>query len=120
MSTTLFPLTQAEAAPCCTPLTNETIDPERAVDLAKKLKALADPTRLRLVSLVAASEGDGACVCDLIEPVGLSQPTVSHHLKILTEAGFLTRRKRGTWAYFNLVPGALGELSQLLDVTASR
>ena len=71
------------------------------------LKALADPVRLRLVSIVAASEGQEACVCDLIEPVGLSQPTVSHHLKVLTEAGFLSRSKRGTWAYYRLVPGSL-------------
>lgn len=120
MSATLLPVIQPEAAACCTPLTSETIDAGRADDLAKKLKALADPTRLRLVSIVAASEGREACVCDLIEPVGLSQPTVSHHLKILMEAGFLTRSKRGTWAYYALVPGALGELSQLLDVTVSR
>jgi ArsR family transcriptional regulator len=70
--------------------------------------------------MVAASEGEEACVCDLIDPVGLSQPTVSHHLKILMEAGFLTRSKRGTWAYYRLVPGALDELSKLLDVTSSR
>lgn len=116
----LLPLAEPTGAVCCAPLTRETIEPDQADVLARKLKALADPTRLRLVSIVAASEGDEACVCDLIEPVGLSQPTVSHHLKILMEAGFLTRTKRGTWAYYKLVPGALGELSQLLDVTASR
>ena len=85
-----------------------------AEQLATTMKALADPTRLRLLSIVAASEGSEACVCDLIEPVGLSQPTVSHHLKVLTAAGFLTRSKRGTWAYFKLVPGALDRVSQLL------
>lgn len=116
----LLPLVDTSDAECCTPLTRETIDAERAEDLARKLKALADPTRLRLVSIVAASEGEEACVCDLIEPVGLSQPTVSHHLKILMDAGFFTRSKRGTWAYYKLVPGALGQLSQLLDVTGSR
>ena len=120
MSTTLLPVIQPDAAGCCTPLTSEAMDAERADGLAKKLKALADPTRLRLVSIVAASEDTEACVCDLIEPVGLSQPTVSHHLKILMDAGFLTRSKRGTWAYYKLVPGALGELSQLLGVTGSR
>ena len=120
MSSTLLPIVEATDAACCTPLTTEALDAERAEDLARRLKALADPTRLRLVSIVAASEGEEACVCDLIEPVGLSQPTVSHHLKILMEAGFLTRSKRGTWAYYQLVPGALGQLSQLLDVTASR
>jgi ArsR family transcriptional regulator len=120
MSTTLLPVIESDSAVCCTPLTEAAIDAERAEDLARKLKALADPTRLRLVSIVAASDGEEACVCDLIEPVGLSQPTVSHHLKILMEAGFLSRSKRGTWAYYKLVPGALEQLSQLLDVTASR
>jgi ArsR family transcriptional regulator len=121
MSTTsLLPIVEKTDAACCTPLTAETIDADRAEDLARKLKALADPTRLRLVSIVAASESEEACVCDLIEPVGLSQPTVSHHLKILMDAGFLTRTRRGTWAYYKLVPGALGQLSQLLDVTGSR
>jgi ArsR family transcriptional regulator len=120
MAKMTLPLAQQDPAACCTPLTREAIDADRADDLAKKLKALADPTRLRLVSIVAASEGEEACVCDLIEPVGLAQPTVSHHLKILMEAGFLTRSKRGTWAYYKLVPGALGQLSQLLDVTGSR
>lgn len=120
MSTTLLPVIETDSVACCTPLTREAIDADRAEELARQLKALADPTRLRLVSIVAASVDEEACVCDLIEPVGLSQPTVSHHLKILMEAGFLTRSKRGTWAYYKLVPGALGQLSQLLDVTASR
>ena len=122
MTTTpqLLPMAEPTAAVCCAPLTREAIASDQADLLARKLKALADPTRLRLVSIVAASDGEEACVCDLIEPVGLSQPTVSHHLKILMEAGFLTRSKRGTWAYYRLVPGALGELSQLLDVTGSR
>ncbi|WP_082571250.1 ArsR/SmtB family transcription factor [Agromyces sp. Root1464] len=97
----------ASPAACCGPLTRETITAADADVFARKLKALADPVRLRLVSIVAASEGQEACVCDLTEPVGLSQPTVSHHLKILTEAGILSRSKRGTWAYFRLVPGAL-------------
>jgi ArsR family transcriptional regulator, arsenate/arsenite/antimonite-responsive transcriptional repressor len=95
------------AVACCAPLTRETITAADAETLARRLKALADPVRLRLVSIVAASEGKEACVCDLIEPVGLSQPTVSHHLKILMEAGFLSRSKRGTWAYYRLVPGSL-------------
>jgi ArsR family transcriptional regulator len=100
-------------APCCTPLVRETLSPEDAEQLAHTMKALADPTRLRLLSIVAASDGAEACVCDLIDPVGLSQPTVSHHLKVLSEAGFLTRSKRGTWAYYALVPGALDRVSQL-------
>jgi ArsR family transcriptional regulator len=92
----------------------EPIDAAQADDLARTFKALGDPTRLRLISIVAASAEEEACVCDLIEPVGLSQPTVSHHLKILMDAGFLTRSKRGTWAYYKLVPGALDKLSQVL------
>jgi ArsR family transcriptional regulator len=99
---------------CCTPLVREALGADQAEDLARTFKALGDPTRLRLISIVAASENEEACVCDLTEPVGLSQPTVSHHLKILMDAGFLTRSKRGTWAYFKLVPGALDKLSQVL------
>jgi ArsR family transcriptional regulator len=109
---TLLPVTDVTA--CCAPLTRETIPAEQAVDLARSLKALADPTRLRLISIVAASEGEEACACDLTEPVGLGQSTVSHHLKILTDAGFLTRTQRGTWAYFKLVPGALDSIARLL------
>jgi ArsR family transcriptional regulator len=104
----------ADGAACCSPLVREPLDALEAEQLAHTIKALADPTRLRLLSIVAASADAEACVCDLTEPVGLSQPTVSHHLKVLTEAGFLTRSKRGTWAYFRLVPGALDRVAQLL------
>jgi ArsR family transcriptional regulator, arsenate/arsenite/antimonite-responsive transcriptional repressor len=113
--TTLTLLPVIEVAACCSPLTREPIDAEQAVDLARSLKALADPTRLRLVSIVAAAEGGEVCACDLTEPTGLGQPTVSHHLKILTEAGFLNRTQRGTWAYFSLVPGALDSVATLLQ-----
>ena len=112
--TTVLDVTDITAGVCCAPLVREPLTAEEAEQLAGTMKALADPTRLRLLSIVAASEDSEACVCDLIEPVGLSQPTVSHHLKILTTAGFLTRSKRGTWAYFKLVPGALDRVSQLL------
>ncbi|SDK92483.1 transcriptional regulator, ArsR family [Cryobacterium psychrotolerans] len=116
MSTpTLLPLAETEV--CRAPLTRQPLDAEQAVDLARLLKALADPARLRLLSIVAASEGQQACVCDLTEPVGLSQPTISHHLKVLMEAGFLSRSKRGTWAYYALVPGALDSVATVL-VTA--
>ncbi|WP_344309994.1 metalloregulator ArsR/SmtB family transcription factor [Brevibacterium samyangense] len=101
-------------ADCCAPLTREPLGAAEAEVLAKKLKAIADPTRLRLLSLISATAGTEACVCDLQELVDLSQPTVSHHLKVLTDAGFLTRTKRGTWAYFALVPGALTEISEVL------
>lgn len=109
--TTVLPVIETT---CCAPLVREPISPDEAADLARTIKALADPTRLRLLSIVAASEGQEACVCDLTEPVGLSQPTVSHHLKILTDAGFLSRSKRGTWAYFALVPGALDRVARVL------
>jgi ArsR family transcriptional regulator len=90
---------------------------EQAVALARTLKAVADPVRLRLVSLVAAHEDGEACVCELTEPLGLTQPTVSHHLKILVDAGIFSREKRGVWAYYALVPGALEALSALLAGT---
>lgn len=101
-------------AACCAPLVKEPLTQGEAEQLATTLKALADPARLRLLSIVAAAEGQEACVCDLIEPVGLSQPTVSHHLKVLTDAGFLTRSKRGTWAYYRLVPDALVGIADFL------
>ena len=82
------------------------MEPAEAEALAGSLKAIADPARLRLISLVAAHEDAEACVCDLTEPVGLSQPTVSHHLKILVDAGILIRQQRGKWAYYRLVPDA--------------
>lgn len=118
MSTsTLLPLTVIQAASCCSPLTREPLAADQAEDLARSLKAIADPARLRLVSLIAASEGQEACVCDLTEVLDLGQPTVSHHLRVLTEAGYLTRSKRGTWAYYALVPGSLDSVARLL-VTA--
>ncbi len=101
-------------ATCCAPLVREPISQPEAERVAVTLKALADPARLRLLSIVASSAGQEACVCDLIEPVGLSQPTVSHHLKILTEAGFLSRSKRGTWAYYRLEADALSTVAAFL------
>src|SRR6516162_5042894 len=103
---------------CCVPLLREPLTPDQAADLARTLKALADPTRLRLVSMVAAHERGEACVCDLTEPLGLTQPTVSHHLKILVDAGIFTRDKRGVWAYYALVPATLEALSSVLSTTA--
>lgn len=110
----MLEVTDVTTDSCCTPLQREPLSAQEAEQLAATMKALADPARLRLLSIVAASPNSEACVCDLIEPVGLSQPTVSHHLKVLTTAGFLSRSKRGTWAYFALVPGALDRVSQLL------
>jgi ArsR family transcriptional regulator, arsenate/arsenite/antimonite-responsive transcriptional repressor len=99
---------------CCTAGGAPALDDVGAHDLARRLKALADPTRLRLLSIIAAHDGGEACVCDLTEPVGLSQPTVSHHLKQLVDAGLVTRDKRGVWAYYALRPGALDEVTGAL------
>jgi ArsR family transcriptional regulator len=99
---------------CCSPLTREAISDENASNLASSLKALADPARLRIISMVAAHEDAEACVCDLTRSLGLGQPTVSHHLKILVDAGYLTRSKRGTWAYYRIVPAALDGIARLL------
>lgn len=110
----------AEKAPaptvgaCCAPLTSEALSVEDAQRFAQLLKAVAEPTRLRLVSLIAAQENREACVCDLTGPVGLGQPTVSHHLKILVDAGILHREKRGVWAYYSIVPGGLERAAAVL------
>ena len=103
---------------CCAPLLREPITAGQAADVARLLKALADPTRLRLVSMVAAHDGGEACVCELTEPLGLTQPTISHHLKILVDAGIFTRDKRGVWAYYALVPAALDALAAVLSTSA--
>jgi len=92
----------------------QVITPAEAETLATSLKAVADPVRLRLISLVAAHADAEACVCDLTDPVGLSQPTVSHHLKVLVDAGIFTREQRGRWAYYRLVPDTLSRIACLL------
>lgn len=99
---------------CCPPRAVPVMPVERAEQLARLLKAVADPTRLRLLSLVAGTDDGEACICDLTAPVELSQPTVSHHMKILVEAGLLAREQRGKWAYYRTVPGALRQLADAL------
>ena len=115
MPTTL-PMVQGSdcCASICSPVVGSAISSTDAADLASRFKALGDPTRLRLLSIVAAHADGEACVCDLTEPIGLSQPTVSHHLRILVEAGLLTRSRRGTWSFYALVPGALDSLADVL------
>ena len=103
-----------EADVCCAALTVSPLSNEDAQDFARILKSVADPTRLRLVSLIAAHEQQEACVCDLTDPVGLGQPTVSHHLKILVDAGVLRREKRGVWSYYSLEAAVLNRLSEFL------
>ena len=111
-----LPVMDVSSAACCVPLMREPLAPGDAETLATQLKALADPARLRLLSIVASSPDQEACVCDLVEPLGLAQPTVSHHLKVLTRAGFLSRSQRGTWAYYRLQPDALPSIAAVLTV----
>ena len=100
---------------CCAPITREPLSADAAQRLAGVLKAIAEPTRLRLLSLVAAHPGGEACLCELTDPVKLSQPTVSHHMKVLVDAGLLAREQRGRWAFYRLVPGAFDALALLLS-----
>lgn len=106
-------------AGCCSPVTGGALEPEVAEQLARMFKALGDPTRVRLLSLIAAHAGGEACICDLIGPVGLSQPTVSHHMKQLTDAGLVTREQRGRWAFYRVVDTTLVALSQALRPSAT-
>ncbi|MFJ9041802.1 ArsR/SmtB family transcription factor [Streptomyces sp. NPDC102406] len=105
------------AVPCCPPLTEGPMSAEQAETVARMFKALGDPVRLRLFSAVASHEGGEACVCD-ISDVGVSQPTVSHHLKKLKEAGLLTSERRGTWVYYRVEPSVLAGMGQLLTAAA--
>ncbi|MGH3636634.1 MAG: ArsR/SmtB family transcription factor [Mycobacterium sp.] len=109
----------ADLADCCDPVTGGIVDPMVAQRLARVFKALGDPTRVRLVSLIAAHAGAEACVCALTGPVGLSQPTVSHHLKRLVDAGVLTRQQRGRWSYYRVVGEVLSGLAAALHVPAA-
>ncbi len=111
---TALPLAPAEA--CCTPLSSAPLGRRQAEELASLLKAVADPTRLQILSLVGAAGEGEACVCDLTEVLGLTQPTISHHLKVLADAGLLIRERRGSWAYFRLVRDRFNEIRTLLDV----
>ena len=97
---------------CCPPLMGADLGEEEAAQLASALKVIADPARLRLLNLIAAQ--DEVCVCDLTVPLGLSQPTISHHLKVLWKAGFLSREKRGRWVYHRVVPEKLQEVASAL------
>ncbi|KQQ80958.1 helix-turn-helix transcriptional regulator [Arthrobacter sp. Leaf137] len=112
--TSLPLLEPATDTACCAPAV-PSLGAAEANDRAAVFKALADPNRLRLLSIVKNAQGGEACVCDLTDPLDLTQPTVSHHLKILVDAGLLHREKRGTWAYFSLVPGALERTAGLLE-----
>src|SRR5690242_6454478 len=119
MPKSLLELTPVEAVACCSPVTREPLSAEAAERIAPLVKAIADPVRLRLLSLVASHADGEACVCDLNDAFDLSQPTISHHLKLLHEAGLLDREKRGVWVYYRVDAAALGDLAALLGgVTA--
>ncbi|CAM3769473.1 helix-turn-helix transcriptional regulator [Occultella aeris] len=118
-------MTTTEIAPaaadigCCAPAVAPALDPEVAREVAHAFKALSDPTRVQLLAIIAAQPDGEACVCDLTEPVALAQPAVSHHLKILVDAGLLAREQRGRWAYYSLQPNALTQLAAGLASTSS-
>jgi ArsR family transcriptional regulator, arsenate/arsenite/antimonite-responsive transcriptional repressor len=118
VSKSVLELTPVETLACCSPLTKEPLPAEQAERIAPLLKALADPVRLRLLSLVASHADGEACQCDLNDAFDLSQPTISHHLKVLHEAGLLDRTKRGVWAYYRVAPGALADLAALIGGVA--
>lgn len=106
---------QEPAGACCAPLGVRPLAEDRANDLARMFKALGDPVRLRMLSLIAAHEGGESCVCDISPAFDLSQPTISHHLKVLREAGLLDSERRGTWVYYRVIPSALEQLSTVLS-----
>jgi ArsR family transcriptional regulator len=105
-------------ARCCAPVLRARLKRNDAEALATAFKAIADPGRLRLLSFIAGQPGAEACVCHLVGPLGLAQPTVSHHLRVLTEAGLLTRERRATWMFYRLVPERVEALRQALALPA--
>jgi ArsR family transcriptional regulator len=117
MSKSGLPLTDVSSC-AFAPLVREPLSVEAAAEMAVKLKALADPVRLRLFSSVASHAGGEACVCDISAGVEVTQPTISHHLKVLRDAGLLTSERRASWVYYTIVPEAMRELSSLLNVDA--
>ena len=102
---------------CCPAVLDAPLDADQAEQMAAALRVIADPARLRLVSILSAAETGEACVCDLTAPLGLSQPTVSHHLKVLADAGLVSREQRGKWAYYRMVPERLELLRAALAPT---
>jgi ArsR family transcriptional regulator len=114
MSKSLLELTPVQAVACCSPLSREPLSADQAERIAPLVKAIADPVRLRLLSLVASHADGEACVCDLNDAFDLSQPTISHHLKLLHDAGLLDREKRGVWVYYRARSEALAGLAELI------
>src|SRR2546430_9268437 len=108
-------MVEVAAVDCCAPLAAPVLSDDEADATAAVFRALSDPARVRIVNVLATS-GEPVCVCNLIEPLGLSQPTVSHHLKRLVDAGLLEREQRGRWAYFSLKRGAVEKLAAVVDM----
>lgn len=109
-----LPAVATEDMTCCATVTGGALETDQAEQIARVFKALGDPTRVRLLSLIAASDTGELCICDLTDPVGLAQPTVSHHMKQLVDAGLATREQRGKWAYFRVIDGALENAARTL------
>ncbi|MCO6003999.1 metalloregulator ArsR/SmtB family transcription factor [Actinoallomurus purpureus] len=121
MSKQVLPLVDdaaVDAGACCAPLVCEPLGVAEAEELAPLFKAIGDPVRLRLLSLIACHEGGEACVCDLTAAFDLTAPTISHHLKVLKQAGLIDSERRGTWVYYWINPGVLARLSALLGPQA--
>lgn len=117
-TTRTLPLLDQATTPCCEPLSAGRLDADQATALARRLKLLADPTRLRLLSMLLDSERGEACTCDLIEPLGLSQPTVTHHLQRLAEAGIVHGERRGRWTYYSVDKTAIDTITDALKLGA--
>ena len=113
MTRAALPVPGGDLAACCSPLAG-VLDEDAAERLARIFRALGDRHRIRLLSMIAAADGGEACICDLTAPLGLAQPTVSHHMKQLVDAGLVTREQRGKWAYYRVVPQAIQALSETL------
>jgi ArsR family transcriptional regulator len=117
MSKQVLPLTDVSEA-CCAPLTESALGAEQADELSRMFKALGDPVRLRLLSMITSASAGEICVCDLTPAFDLSGPTISHHLKVLREAGLVDAERRGTWVYYSPRPANLRQLSALLDAAS--
>ncbi|WUI01543.1 metalloregulator ArsR/SmtB family transcription factor [Spirillospora sp. NBC_00431] len=114
----LMELEDVTAPVCCAPLSDADLGADEAVELAAVFKALADPIRLRLLNMIASAETGEACVCDLTVPFDLTPPTISHHLKVLRQAGLIDGERRGTWVYYRVIPDRLTRLSGLFALPA--
>ncbi len=114
MTSTELPLLSGDLAACCSPIASGVLGDDAAERLARLFRALGDRHRVRLLSMIAAADSGEACICDLTAPLGLTQPTVSHHMKQLAEAGLVTREQRGKWAYYRVVPETMAALGSVL------